>query len=442
LQPSSDRLPYFLRRWDNRTDVFARLARFHLLEILRRGRNAMLGPFLTRPPLVLALGFNQIFAWGSSYYLPAVLAEAITAEMNLSLSFATGGLSVGLLVAGIVSPRVGGSINRQGGRPVLALSSVFLGFGLIVLGLALGPSTYVAAWSIIGIGMGAGLYDAAFATLGRLYGQEARHAISALTVIAGFSSTICWPLSYYMLAHFGWRNACFAYAAVQLLVALPIYLVALPSQPIIEEKLDDVVRTGTKQGGLTREQRRIFFLLSVAFTIAGTLSAVVSIHLLIILQDHGVSGFTAISIGALIGPSQVGARLTEHLFGRWYHAMWTLAGSVALSAAGLALLLLDLPPTAFAVVLYGAGGGIGWVARGSVPLALFGPENYPRLLGRLARPSALAQALAPLLGAFIIQRFGAQAILSILAAIAFANVAIVLELFRKARPGSRDPSAT
>ncbi len=121
---------------------------------------------MTRAVVVSALGATQILAWGSTYYLPAVLAEPVAADTGWPLSWVVGGLSLGLLVAAFVSPRVGRAIEREGGRRVLALSAVTIGIGQI--GLAVSPSlpAFVACWLIIGVGMGAGLYDAAFAPWG------------------------------------------------------------------------------------------------------------------------------------------------------------------------------------------------------------------------------------------------------------------------------------
>ena len=87
---------------------------------------------------------------------------------------------------------------------------------------------YLAAWLVTGLGMGSGLYDTAFATLGRLYGQGARSAITTLTLYGGFASTICWPLGAYMAETLGWRGACLVYAALHLLVAFPLHLLVGP----------------------------------------------------------------------------------------------------------------------------------------------------------------------------------------------------------------------
>src|SRR5579872_1719567 len=150
---------------------------------------------MSRRIVIGALGLTQILAWGSTYYLPAVLAEPIARETHWSLTWVMGGLSIGLLVAALISPRVGLAIERSGGRSVLALSAAAIGTGQIVLAIAPSLAVYIAAWLMIGLGMGAGLYDAAFATLGRLYGHEARSAITTLTLFGGFASTVCWPLS-------------------------------------------------------------------------------------------------------------------------------------------------------------------------------------------------------------------------------------------------------
>jgi MFS family permease len=163
---------------------------------------------MSRPIVITALGLTQILAWGSSYYLPAVLAEPIARDTGWPLSWVVGGLSLGLLMAAIVSPRVGTAIERHGGRPVLALSAIAIGTGQLGLALAPNLAAYIAAWLVIGVGMGAGLYDAAFATLGRLYGHDARAAITTLTLFGGFASTVCWPLSAFMLSTIGWRGAC------------------------------------------------------------------------------------------------------------------------------------------------------------------------------------------------------------------------------------------
>src|SRR5215218_8957781 len=182
-----------------------------------------------RMVVISTLGLGQILVWGSSYYLLAVLAPPIAADTGWPLPWIVTGLSIGSLTAGVIAPRVGHAIQTHGGRLVMATGTVLLALGL--LGLSLAPSLplHLLAWVVIGGGMGCSLYDAAFSTLGRLYGQNARPAITTLTLFGGFASTVCWPLSTFFLERLGWRGMCFAYAILHLGLMLPLYGLVLPS---------------------------------------------------------------------------------------------------------------------------------------------------------------------------------------------------------------------
>ena len=177
--------------------------------------------------IVPALGVTQILAWGTSYYLTTVLAKPIAVDTGWSLTWVVGGLSLGLLIAGLASPLVGRAIHRRGGRPVLAASSVLLSAGLALLALSPNLVAFFLGWVVLGFGMSAGLYDAAFSTLGRLYGQAARHHITTLTLFGGLASTVCWPLSAFLVSEIGWRGTCGVYAGIHLLFCLPVYLLAV-----------------------------------------------------------------------------------------------------------------------------------------------------------------------------------------------------------------------
>jgi hypothetical protein len=371
-----------------------------------------------RGVVVAALGVTQILAWGSSYYLPAVLAKPIAEGTGWPLPWVVGGLSLGLLVAGLVSPRVGRAIERTGGRPVLATSSVLLAVGLAGLALARSLPAYLAAWAVIGLGMGAGLYDAAFATLGRLYGQGARGAITNLTLFGG----------------------CLTYAGLQLAVALPVHLALLPrrapTSPRVAAPLPEAAAASPSPPSPVRDRPAAFLLLAAALTLGSVIQGVVSVHLLAVLQARGADLAAAVALGALVGPSQVGARVVEKLLGGRYHPIWTMTASTVLVAAGLGLLWADFPILAACLVPYGAGVGINSIARGTLPLALFGAEGYAALMGRLAAPMLVAGAVAPSAGAFLLERVGASGTLAALAAAAAGNVALVAALFLSVRRGA------
>jgi predicted MFS family arabinose efflux permease len=394
----------------------------------------MVGSSSTRSPRVVitALGVAQVLGWGTSFYFPAVLGGPIVRDTGWSLGWVVGGTSIGLLVAGLISPRVGNIIDRHSGRPVLAASSVLFAGGLAIIGLAPVLPAYLLGWVVVGAAMGAGLYDAAFAALGQLYGREARSPITNLTLFGGFASTVCWPLSAYLEQAFGWRGACFAYAALHLCLALPLQLV-MPRAKLKREELHSSADHAA--GGATRipHETLILCLIALVMTLAAGIGSIVVVHLLVFLQARGADFALAVSLGTLFGPAQVGARVIERLFGQHYHPVWTMIASCLLMAAGLALLLVGFPLLAIVILVYGAGYGISWIARGTLPLALFGPERYPILMGRLAFPSLIVQALAPSAAAFLLEGHGADTTIAVLTAFALVNVVLIAALWAACR---------
>jgi MFS family permease len=379
-----------------------------------------------RPKLVIvsSIGVSQILVWGSSYYLPAVLAHPTSAETGWPLQWVIGSLSLGLLVSGVVSPLVGKLIEHRGGRPVLAASAVLLAVGLTVTALSPGLPVFIAGWLVIGLAMGAGLYDPAFATLGRIYGEQARGAITHVTLFGGFASTVCWPLSAALVAHAGWRGACFSYAAISLLIVLPLYLFGLPR----EEARQPVPVSGRRAGRVRPDQRAAFLLLAAGLTLASMIMTVIAVQLLSLLQTRGLTLAAAVGLGALVGPSQVGARVLEAALGRGRHPIWSLVASAVLVAIGLGMLAAEPGAIAVGLVLYGSGSGVRSIAQGTVPLALFGREGYAALMGRLALPKLVAQAASPSLGALMLGALGADATILILCAVAVLNVVLALAL--------------
>ena len=379
--------------------------------------------------VVGCLGTAQILAWGMSYYLIAVLASPINADTGWGLPWIVGGLSIAFLVSGLVSPRVGRLIDRFGGRPVLAASAILLAIGLATIAAAPNLPVYLAGWCVLGAAMGAGLYDPAFATIGRIYGDQARSAITLTTLYGGFASTVCWPLSAVLVEQIGWRGACLAYAAIALFIVLPLYVFGLP-----KETETPPPAAKAAQVTLTPRLRYGFHLLAFNLTAASVLMTVVSVHMLTLLQARGVELAVAVALGALIGPAQVGARVIEAMIGRRFHPVWTMLASNILAAAGLGLMFGDPSLAAIGLILYGTGSGIRSIARGTLPLAMFGRDGYPTLMGKLAMPTLLAQAASPSLGALMLDHTGADATLWILAMAALVTVAAAVPLLTFRRP--------
>ena len=330
---------------------------------------------MNRYTVMTAMGVTQILAWGSSYYLPAVLAEPIVRDTGWPLTWVVGGLSLGLVVAALVSPRVGKMIEQRGGRSVLAFSAAALGVGQLGLGVAPTLILHLAAWLIIGVGMGAGLYDAAFATLGRLYRHDARSSITTLTLFGGLASTVCWPLSAFFVSSLGWRGACMTYAAIQLFFSFPLYLWVIPRSELAEPLISPDGEEMAMRPFGERPSQSATILLAAALTLAAMLSATMSVHLLTLLQASGVALATAVGLGAMVGPCQVAARAIEMAIARYHHPIWTKLASVSFVAIGISALWLRFPLVPAALAFYGAGIGLESIARGTLPLAMFGPRR-------------------------------------------------------------------
>lgn len=378
---------------------------------------------------ISALGIVQIFAWGSSYYLPAVLSQPIAADTGWPLALVSGGISLALLGSGLLAPRIGRLIADRGGRDVLIGGLAMLAAGLVVLAMASSLPVYALGWLAIGAGMSATLYDAAFSTLGRYYGYGARGAITTLTLYGGFASTVCWPLSAFLLDHGGWRTVCLVYAAIHAGLCIPlIWRVLPPVAPASGVAPAAGAAPPVERAAAGSSERHAFVLLAIVVTTGGTIATILSVHLISILGAQGASLAAAVALGALIGPSQVGSRLFDMAIGRRFPAVVTLALATALIAAGIAALAAGFPAASLALVLYGAGNGIWSIARGAVPLALFGPERFPAMMGRLAMPTLLAQSVAPPASALLIETAGTQVVLVILAVAAAANLGFALLL--------------
>ncbi|MBI3042036.1 MAG: MFS transporter [Betaproteobacteria bacterium] len=356
--------------------------------------------------VVATLGTTQTLAWASSYYLPAILADPIGVGVGVPRSWVFGAFSASLLIAAFAGPYVGRVIDRYGGRGVLALSNVVLAAGLVVLAVATGPLSLFAAWTLLGAGMALGLYDAAFATLTRLYGHEARAPITGITLIAGFASTVSWPLSAYLDHALGWRETCLVWAALNLVVALPLnrYLLPLPKQPVRP-------REAPEAPAVNWEPRREMSLLAFVFGATWFVTGAMAAHLPGLLERSGATPVQAVAAAALVGPAQVVARLAEFFILRRVHPLVSARISASLHPIGAVALVLTAPfgATLFAL-LHGAGNGLLTIARGTVPLAIFGPHGYGARAGLLGAPARATQAFAPVLFGLMLDSMGVSAV--------------------------------
>ena len=360
---------------------------------------------------VAALGTAQTLAWASSYYLPAMLAAPMARDLGTSVPTVFAAFSAALIVSALLGPYAGRAIDRWGGRPVLATTNVVFALGLAALSAVQGALGLFAAWVVIGVGMGSGLYEAAFAALVRLYGRGSHDTITGITLIAGFASTVGWPLSTLLEAQFGWRGACLAWAALHLLIGLPLN-VSLPRAQAPAIPSEQTVSNGDeRQDARPLHARRSTILLAFVFASTWFVSTSMAAHLPRLLQTSGATLAAAVAAGALIGPAQVGARLLEYGLLRRLHPLLSARLAVLMHPIGaLVLTVLGAPVAAAFAILHGAGNGILTIAKGTLPLVLFGPHGYGERQGILMVPARVAQAFAPWVFGVCLDRWGAGAL--------------------------------
>jgi len=379
-----------------------------------------------RTPIVLCLGTAQTLSWASTYYLPAVLAEPMAQSLGVQSVWVFASFSAALVVSAVVGPWAGRRIDLFGGRGLLMVSNGVFAAGLLTLAAAQSPAAMAAGWVMLGLGMGIGLYEAAFATLAAVYGAGARSPITGITLLAGFASTVGWPLSAWMEAHWGWRGACCGWAAIQLLVALPLNA----SLPIgVHRSPDPPVASGP---AVAATPTLALAILAYVFAVTMFVSTALASHLPRLLEAAGATAAVAIFAGAMIGPAQVAARVAEFGLLRNVHPLVSARlASLGHPVAAAALLLLGSPAAVAFAVLHGAGNGVLTIARGTLPLAMFGSAGYGLKQGLLAAPARLAQAAAPVLfgvgldamGAGVVWLTGLLTLSAFLALLAIGRVA-------------------
>lgn len=387
-----------------------------------------------RTLVVVALGTAQTLGWGSTYYLPAILASPMAAEFGVSTGWIYGAFSAAMLLTAFIGPGVGHRIDRFGGRNILTASSLIFAAGLGLLGAAPNLTVFVGAWLLIGFGMAIGLYEAAFATLTAIYGREARSAITGITLLAGFASTVCWPISALLDAEWGWRATCFAWAAAHLVIGLPLNRLLIPR----EIGAHAASPAATAESVDTSLFTRPMLLLAFAFAVTWITSTAMAAHLPRILEAAGATKAVAIAAAALVGPAQVAARILEHTLLQRFHPLLSARLASITHPIGVAALLLFGAPAAYLfTLLHGAGNGVMTIAKGTLPLVIFGPAGYGRRQGWLVAPARFGQAGAPFVFALLLEWHG-QHVLLFTSGLCIAGFAAMLMLRATTGPARAD----
>ncbi len=386
---------------------------------------------------VSVTGAGQVIASAGAHYLPAVIAIPASRELALSPAILFAGFSIALGVSALAGPFVGKMVDRFGGRPVLMSSNLIFALGLTCLGFAEGMWSVLFGYAILGLGMAAGLFEVAFSAIVRLFGKNSRNPITGVTLIAGFASFVGWTVSVFVESKFGWSGVCWFWACVHIVVGLPLNALLPSPLSASAERTSDAVtpNNGTAlatantattafsdapapsassssppiTGPAPIPSKYTAFLLAFVFAANSFVGMGLMIHMPRMLEGMGVPLAVAFTIGALVGPSQVLGRLIDFFFMRRWHPLVSTRLAALTHPIGGALLLVFGAPFALAfVILHGIGNGILIIARGTLPLAIFGTKGYGQRQGWLMMPSKFAQAAAPFLFGLALTDWGSN----------------------------------
>ena len=382
--------------------------------------------------LTIRLGITQIIGWGSGFYLPAILAVPISQDLGITTESFFWAFTLSLLLSGLLGPRVGKAIDRFGGRKVLPIGTLSFALGLGILALSVNFPVLLIGWLLIGVGASMGNYDAAFATAVNFFAEKSNRVIAGITVFAGFSSTISWPLTTLMLEQFGWREAVWLWAALHMIVSLPLHL-TIPRSEMRE--VTDMTGPIRK---LVRNKFRFDLLVvifAVMFALEGFIVSSVNTTLPILLSELGATSAVALLAATILGPSQVLARVLMVAMDGWLTPMRVAFLSIVAHPLGVVLVLLfGVDALIPFVILHGIGVGLNPFIRGSLPLLFFGADHYGQRQGYIMMLSKIVSALSPTLLTLLVL---ANPILGIQVTLVIGLLALLLlgllQLLRKAR---------
>lgn len=356
---------------------------------------------------VCLLGIAQLICWGVSYYIVGVFGELMVSDLGWNRTTVFGGFATGLLAMGLVSPVVGSMIDRFGGRIVMGTGATFIAVACSILAVAENLTVFYGAWLLMGVSMRACLYDAAFATLTRIYGPEARRPIAHITLFGGLASSCFWPIGHALAEQLGWRGALFVYSAFAL-STVPMYWALTRSRYEPPRHVDGthVPERATPEGWKRKLAGALYALI---FIMNSGLVNGVAAHMISMLTGIGLGAAVAVSVAAFVGVSQSAARLIQILFGRNMEPVHVAILATALIPLGLVIGLFGGTYFAIALVFcgcYGAGNGLTSIARGTLPLVLFSHKNFGATVGKLLAPSFFIAAGSPLLFASMMESYG------------------------------------
>lgn len=396
--------------------------------------------------VICVLGITLIVSYGSVFYSFSLLMEPLQRELGASKNVTVGAFSIALVIAGLCATHVGSTIDRIGGRLVMTAGSIAAGLLLAALSRVESVAWLYIVYACLGATMAAILYEPAFAVLTRIFGANARRAITTLTLFGGLANTVFWPLTQQLMAHFGWRETLLILGGLNLLVCAPLHAWFVPGR----DPHAEAVRAGMGKAKDSKSLREVlrepaFYFLGGAFVANGLIFSAMSVHMLPMFQSKGLSVATAALVGALVGPMQVTGRIFELTVGQRFSIVQV--GLLAMCVMPATLLVFAAAGGLWAMVafalMYGLSIGVVTIVRGAMPAQLFGRDHYGAVSGALAVPQMFALASGPFLVSLVWTATGGNydVVLMVLSALSATGVGFFYAAIRAHRKGVNPKSS-
>ncbi|MEP1210009.1 MAG: MFS transporter [Rhizobiaceae bacterium] len=374
--------------------------------------------------ITVPLAIGQTIIWAATFYLFPALLPTWEVETGWSKSQLTGAFTLSLLAAAVVSPLAGRLIDSGHGRTLMVGGTAASVLCLIALSQVGQLWQFYLVWLLLGLCMAASLYEPCFANLIRHLGDNAKPAITRITLIAGLAGTVAFPTAHTLTALMSWQQAVLCFAAGTALITLPPTYLAISS---LQQRypVDRPVRSG-KAAKLP--YGKAFWLLASAFMLISVVHGMIVTHILPLLAERGVATSFAILAASMIGPMQVFGRLlmmaTEKRLSTLTTAMACFAGmAVGISALALAganqVLILSF------VVLHGSAYGVTSIIRPMLTRQTLGAANFGQISGRMGGLFMFGTAIAPFGGSLIWRVSGYTSMLVLSAAMMVAGLFIL-----------------
>ncbi|WP_069061923.1 arsenite efflux MFS transporter ArsK [Sinorhizobium sp. RAC02] len=388
---------------------------------------------------LIGLGASQNIGYGTLYYAFSVLVPDIARDVGKSEQWVFGAFSIALLAGSLAAPFSGSLADRIGAGRLMAIGSVLAAACLLMMSMSPGPLTFAISLALTEVISATVLYATAFTAIVQAGGNRAQTSIVHLTLMAGFASSMFWPLTSWMHGFLSWREVYIVFAVMNLAVCLPVHLALarLTTSAVSVSKgnpLPDAPARAVSNRNL------LFFLMLFGFAIEGYALSAILVHMVPLTQALGM-GAAGLVVASLFGPSQVASRLINLVFGGELPQRWLALIATLLIPLGLTILMLTTPSISGAVlfaICFGLGSGLTSIVSGTLPLELFGKAGFGSRMGWVTTAKQMTSAVAPLAMSMSLARTGvvpsiwATALIGGIAAIAFLGILVTVRL--AARP--------